>query len=76
MKIVVKPGACAGHARCQLIAPELMQADDNGYITAATIDVPVDQEALARRVVGACPEQVLSLEGEPEPGAREARKGR
>jgi len=33
MKIIVNSKACAGHARCNHVAPELYLLDDNGYIT-------------------------------------------
>lgn len=64
MKIVVDRSKCVGHARCQALAPALVSLDDLGYIGADSIDVPAGQEALARRVVRACPEQVLRLEGD------------
>lgn len=65
MRIIVDRSACVGHARCQHVAQELVHADENGYIGADSFDVPAGQEALARRMVLACPEQALRLEGDP-----------
>ena len=62
MKILANRSACVGHARCFAIAPELVRLDENGYIGADVFEVPLGQETLARRVVRACPEQVLRLD--------------
>lgn len=64
MKIKIDRKRCQGHARCIAIAPQVFKLDDNGYISQDEIDVPADQEALARRAVRACPERILKIEGE------------
>jgi ferredoxin len=62
MKIIVNTAACVGHARCNVIAPELFPLDAHGYNTVATaVEVPAGLESLARRSVRACPERVLTI---------------
>ncbi|RQH04970.1 ferredoxin [Paraburkholderia dinghuensis] len=62
MKIIVNTAACVGHARCNIVAPELFPLDASGYNTVATtVEVPAGLESLARRSVRACPERVLTI---------------
>lgn len=61
MRIIVKTSACVGHARCNHVAPELFQLDDNGYIATTSFEVSQGLEALAQRGVRACPERALSI---------------
>ncbi len=62
MKIIVNTAVCVGHARCNIVAPELFALDANGYNTLATeVDVPPELESLARRSARACPERVLTI---------------
>ncbi|HDZ56394.1 MAG TPA: ferredoxin [Pseudomonas xinjiangensis] len=70
MKIIVDNKACAGHARCNEVAPGLYELDDNGYISTAGFDVEVGQQALARRGARACPERVIHVvdDSETPPG--------
>ncbi|SDS90794.1 ferredoxin [Halopseudomonas litoralis] len=65
MKIIVDNKACAGHARCNEVAPGLYELDDNGYISTDGFDVEVGQQALARRGAKACPERVIHIVDEP-----------
>jgi ferredoxin len=64
LKIKANKDACAGHARCAAVAPEVYELDDVGYIAFTEKDVPPGLEAQARRGARACPERVLSVEGE------------
>ena len=66
MKIIARQAACAGHARCMAVAPEVFELDDVGYIAFSEKEVPPGLEAQARRGVRACPERILSIEGEAE----------
>lgn len=61
MKILVKKAACAGHARCAALAPEVFDLDDDGYIAFEEKDVPPKLEDKARRGARACPEQILTI---------------
>ena len=64
MKVIARKDACAGHARCHAVAPEVFDLDDVGYISFTEKEVPPELEAQARRGVRACPERVLSIQGE------------
>lgn len=61
MKIVVRREACAGHARCAAVAPELFELDDDGFIGFSEKKVPAGLEDKARRGARSCPERVISL---------------
>ena len=61
MKIIANQPACAGHARCAAVGPDVFELDDNGYIGFASKTVPAGLEDQARRGVRACPERVLSI---------------
>ena len=49
---------------CYAVAPELLEADEDGYVTVkgSTIDVPEGEEETARRAAGSCPESAVALE--------------
>jgi ferredoxin len=63
VKLTVHADACTGHGRCYTLAPELLECDDEGYVTlrGRTIDVPGDQLTAARDAVAGCPEQAVEL---------------
>jgi ferredoxin len=63
VRITVDGTECMGHGRCYLMAPDLLTFDDEGYVTLRdqTIDVPADQEELAREAQGTCPEGAIRL---------------
>ena len=62
MKIRINRSACAGHARCAAIAPEIFPLDDDGYIAVSEIDVEPESEGVARRAARACPERIITVE--------------
>jgi ferredoxin len=54
--------ACQGHGRCYSIAPDLLESDDEGFVTIAggdPIELADDQRALADELVGTCPEGAI-----------------
>lgn len=56
--------ACQGHGRCYTLAPQLLESDDEGYVTISggePIEVPEELRELAEDVVGSCPENAISL---------------
>jgi len=56
--------ACQGHGRCYSLAPDLLESDDEGFVTIAggdPIDILDDQRALADELVGTCPEGAIFL---------------
>ena len=61
MRITVNTAACTGHARCNAVAPEVYDLDENGFCAVTELDVPPEPEAAARLGANACPERVITL---------------
>jgi ferredoxin len=63
MKLTVDAGVCCGHGRCYTLAEGLLEADEEGFVTARDkiIDVPDDQVDAARNAAGSCPEGAVRL---------------
>lgn len=68
MKVLANRHSCAGHGRCQVVAPELFVLDNEGYIASDGFDIPLDMELLARRGAKAFPERIISICGDGAPG--------
>ena len=67
MRLTVDGASCMGHGRCYVMAPDLLAYDDEGYVTIRDqeIEVPDDQVEAAEDAAGTCPEQAITLIGEP-----------
>ena len=63
MKLTVSAELCRGHGRCYTLAEDLLEDDDDGFVTARglIIDVPDDQVEDARNAAGSCPEGAITL---------------
>lgn len=61
MRIEVNGDACTGHGRCWSLAPEVYDADDDGYCATRVIEVPLGEEAHARRGAASCPERAITI---------------
>lgn len=63
MRLTVDARQCMGHGRCYTLAPELLDADDEGYVTirGGSLQVPPDLVELAEEVQGSCPEGAIVL---------------
>jgi ferredoxin len=61
MKIILDQDKCTGHARCNAIAPDLYELDDNGYCAITELQVPPDREADAQAGAGECPERAITI---------------
>ena len=54
--------ACMGHGRCYSLAPQLLDSDDEGYVTIRggdPIEVPDELREIAEEVAGTCPEGAI-----------------
>ena len=61
MRIEVDHEACTGHGRCWSLAPEVYDADDDGYCATHTLEVPAGLEEQARRAAASCPERAIAV---------------
>jgi ferredoxin len=61
MKVIVNTDACTGHARCNALAPEVYELDDNGFNSITELEVPAGLEAAAQRGAQACPERAITV---------------
>jgi ferredoxin len=62
MKVRIDTAACTGHGRCYTLAPEVFQADDSGYGSVISEDIP--EELRDKAEIGAqnCPERAITVE--------------
>lgn len=61
MRITVDRDRCTGHGRCYMLAPEVFDADDDGYGLARSEHVSPDLEDAARRGAANCPEDAIQV---------------
>jgi len=63
MKLSFDGALCRGHGRCYDLAEDLLEDDDEGFVTARgqTIDVPADQVEDARNAARSCPEGAITM---------------
>ena len=62
MKVILNSEACTGHGRCYVLAPDVFDADEEGYSVLKVAEVPPELEAQARAGVANCPERAISVE--------------
>ncbi|MCZ4278480.1 ferredoxin [Rhodococcoides yunnanense] len=64
MKMQIDSNACTGHGRCYTLAPHLVEPDDMGYAVPSGVPIDIDpaDEALAKKLVGTCPEGAISVQ--------------
>ncbi len=65
MRITLDNDLCQGHGRCYALAPELFDADDEGYAVLLVKDgeVPAGQEQAAQLAADNCPEFAIKVTG-------------
>ena len=62
MRLRIDTDACTGHGRCYVLAPTLVDCDDEGYGSVSRELVDQADEELARKAVVGCPERAVHLE--------------
>ena len=60
IRIEVDTERCTGHGRCWTLAPEVFEADDDGYCATTSVEVQGDLEAQALKGVRSCPEHAIT----------------
>ena len=64
MHIAYDREKCQGHGRCYALAPELFDADDEGYsVVLVSGELSPEQVAQAQLAADNCPEYAITLEG-------------
>lgn len=61
MRIEVDANLCTGHGRCYSLAPEVYEADDEGYCATRSLEVPPELERAARLGASNCPEGAITV---------------
>ena len=63
MRIAFDREKCQGHGRCYALAPDLFDADDEGYaVVLVSGDLADDQVAAAQLAADNCPEYAITVE--------------
>ena len=63
MRITLDLEKCQGHGRCYGLAPDLFDADDEGYaVVLVTGELADDQIANAQLAADNCPEYAITVE--------------
>jgi ferredoxin len=67
VRVLVDGEQCQGHARCNMVAPDLFQLrDDDGHAVVVTDPVPPGREEAARRAALGCPERAIAVIDGPD----------
>ena len=63
MRITVNGSLCSGQGRCYTRSPELLQADEEGFVSirGTSMEVPAGLEDAARRAMNVCPEDAITV---------------
>jgi ferredoxin len=63
MKILIDPDLCTGHGRCYALAPDVFEADDDGFSVprGEPFEVPAGRADGARLGADSCPEGAINL---------------
>jgi ferredoxin len=61
MDVFVDKALCQGHARCNLICPEVFDLDEAGFASVVSQSVPPEHEAAVEDSMRNCPEQAITV---------------
>ena len=65
MKIFVDEKLCQGHARCNLLCPEVFDLDEAGFASVIAEVILPEYEAAVEDAVLNCPEHAITTIAEP-----------
>ena len=65
MKVEVDAQRCVGHGRCYALAAEVYEPDDEGRCIVRVAVVPAKLADAARLGAMNCPEDAITVDGEP-----------
>ncbi len=60
MDVFVDSSVCQGHARCNLICPDVFDLDESGFSVVISQHVPPQFEAAVEDAVANCPECAIT----------------
>jgi ferredoxin len=66
MRVRVDREKCTGHGRCYVLAPDVFEADDEGYCVLPRDRVTPEQADAARRGALNCPEDAIEISEEED----------
>jgi ferredoxin len=69
MNVAVDPEKCQGHNRCVATCPEVFTTDELGYAVLLHDEVPLNLVAKVLAAAANCPEQAISVRGDPSQNA-------
>jgi ferredoxin len=61
--VSVDANLCQGHARCNLLCPEVFDLDESGFSVVIAAHVPPEHEAAVKDAILNCPERAISTTG-------------
>lgn len=61
MDVSVDSSRCQGHARCNLICPEVFDLDEAGFVVLISPHVQAQHEHAVGEAVMNCPEQAIAI---------------
>lgn len=63
MRIAVDGNLCSGQGRCYITSPELLDCDDEGFVSikGTSMEVPPGLEDAARKAANVCPEDAITI---------------
>jgi len=61
MRVRVDRDKCTGHGRCYALAPDVYEADDEGFCVIPNEQVPGELADAARRAALNCPEDAIEI---------------
>lgn len=61
-RLLIDLDQCTGHGRCYSLAPQLVDADNEGSpVVLRELVTSADDVAAAQKIVASCPEQAIRL---------------